>query len=54
MCRTCGNETFEEGSQYSGSLQISNVDRFMHKTVVKSVSEITTVLKVVLMFVNFF
>jgi len=54
VCRTCGSETFEEGSQYSGSSQINHVDRFMYKTVVKSVSEIMTVLEVVVMFVIFF
>jgi len=54
LYRTSRSETFKEGSQYSGSSQISHVDRFMYKTVVKSVSEIITVLEVVLMFVNFF
>ncbi|XP_027905891.1 replication protein A 70 kDa DNA-binding subunit C-like [Vigna unguiculata] len=42
---TSGSETFEEGSQYSGSSQISHVDRFMYKTVVKSVSKIIIVLE---------
>ncbi|XP_027904305.1 uncharacterized protein LOC114164038 [Vigna unguiculata] len=45
FAETCGSETFEEGSQYSGSSQINHVDRFMYKTVVKSVSEIMTVLE---------
>jgi len=32
------SESFEEGSQYSGSSQISHADRFMYKIVVKGVS----------------
>jgi len=39
---------FEEGNQYSGSSQISHVDRYIYKTVVKSVSEILTVIEEVL------
>jgi len=46
ICRSCAHEIFEEGSQYSGSSQISHVDRFMYKIVVKSVSEILTVIEV--------
>ncbi|XP_027922729.1 uncharacterized protein LOC114180624 [Vigna unguiculata] len=45
FAETSRSETFKEGSQYSGSSQISHVDRFMYKTVVKSVSEIITVLE---------
>jgi len=44
MCRTSDSESFEKGSQYSGSSQIIHVDRFMYKTIVKSVSEIIIVL----------
>ncbi|XP_027938453.1 replication protein A 70 kDa DNA-binding subunit E-like [Vigna unguiculata] len=43
--KTTAHEIFEEGSQYSGSSQISHVDRFMYKTVVKSVSQILTVIE---------
>jgi len=48
MCRSSTHEIFEEGSQYSGSSQISRVDRFMYKIVIKSVLGILTVIEVVL------